>query len=201
MCNPRLKTEYEGAHGFTLVEVMISVAVLSIAMFAIMSFFISQHKVDATNQRNFVQQQGGMFLLSTLTKDLRRAGYMHSSSGADQDVDIAERKKIRFYVDSASQVIYEYNSTTNSLVHYDDFYTVGRTIYDELNITTLSFKYYDSSDTEISSPVVSSDLDEIVRIDIYFEVRPNSSEIGGGNIEAISFGNSVRPRNLGMYEE
>jgi len=195
----------ERVNGFTLTEVLIGMTVLVIAFLAMFTFFVSQHKVDATNQRNFKQQQQAMFLLDTLVKDMRRAGYMHKGkgNGPNQDIKTAESKRIKFYVGDSSSVTYQYNSTTNKISQYNSSFPTGRTIYDELNITTFSFRYYNSSGAEISTPVgTSADLKDIRRIDIYLEVQaPSSATASLGITTSIPFKASVRPRNLGMYEE
>jgi prepilin-type N-terminal cleavage/methylation domain-containing protein len=207
MSHPVEAVKIDGAepHGFTLVELLIGIAVMSIAFFSMFAFFISQHKVDATNQRNFKQQQLAMFLLDTLVKDIRRAGYMHkgSGSGADQDIKIAESKRIKFYVGDTSSVTYLYNSTTDNITQYNDTYPSGRVIYDELNITTLSFRYFNSSGSTISFPIsTSTTLKSIRRVDIYLEVQPDSSASASlGLTTGTPFQASVRPRNLGLYEE
>ncbi len=195
----------ERVKGFTLTEVLVGMAILGIAFLAMFTFFVSQHKVDATNQRNFKQQQQAMYLLDTLVKDVRRAGYMHKGkgSGSNQDIKTAESKRIKFYVGDSSSVTYQYNSTTNKILQYNSSFPTGRTIYDELNITTLSFRYYNSSGAEISTPVgTSTDLKDIRRIDIYLEVQALSSATASlGITSSMPFKASVRPRNLGMYEE
>lgn len=193
----------EGAWGFSLIELLIGMAVLGIAFFAMFTFLVSQHKVDATNQRNFTQQQQAMFLLDTLVKEIRDAGYLHKGSGDNQDIKTAESRRIKFYVSASSSVMYRYNATTSKIVQYNDTYPSGRTIYDELNVTSFSFRYYNGSGSEISAPVTTStNLKNIRRVDIYVEVQPQSSASASmGVTTAMPFKASVNPRNLGMYEE
>ena len=201
----KLRSDGEGTGGFSLVELMISMAVLGIAFFTMFTFFISQHKVVSTNQRNFTQQQQAVFLLDTLVKDIRRAGYFHKGegSGADQDVKIAESRKIKFYVDTSSSVQYEYDAGTEKMYQFNDTFPAGRVIFDELNITTLSFRYYNAGGTTLSNPVATTlDLRSIRRVDIYMEVKPLSSASASvGMTHAMPFNASVKPRNLGLYEE
>lgn len=193
----------DGAGGFSLIELLIGMAVLGIAFFSMFTFLVSQHKVDATNQRNFTQQQEAMFLLDTLVKDIRDAGYMHKGSGSNQDIKTAESRQIKFYISASSSIIYRYNATTDKVMQYNSAYPSGRTIYTELNVTSFSFRYYNATGGEISAPVTTStNLKSIRRIDIYVEVQPQSSASSSmGMTAAMPFKASVRPRNLGMYEE
>lgn len=194
------KSEPSGMSGFSLLELVISMAVASIAALIIGTFFLSQNRMDAANARDFTQQTQGMYLLSTLTKEIRKAGYLHVSNGSDQDIDIADDNEIRFYVDDVSQVTFYYNATTDSVTQFTDIYTTGRTIYSDLNITNFSFSYFNNANTQLLTPVSSSSLEEIRKIDINYTVQADFTNLGR-SADAITFNNSVRPRNLGMYEE
>lgn len=184
--------------GFTLIELLIGLAILGIALFSVFTFFISQHKVDATNQRYAKQQQQAMYLMDILVKDIRNAGYNHTASSSDPDVKTAESRKIRFFIGSNSSVTYEWMSSEQKIYQTNSTFPSGRKIFSDLNITTLSFKYYNSAGTELTAPVTgSSNLGSIRRVDIYVEVQPDTTYAAGATT-AIPFSVSVRPRNLGL---
>lgn len=80
----RLKSNDSVAgRGFSLIELMITIAISMIITTALGSIFISSAKLKAENDRLGEQIENGRFALDTLTQELRLAGYW---GGMDMDL-------------------------------------------------------------------------------------------------------------------
>jgi type IV pilus assembly protein PilW len=85
----------KSTHGFTLIEVLIALAITGIVMSALYSIFIPQTKTYATQEQIVDLQRGLRFGMSLMERDLRNVGYnpgdltesRAASDGVDNDCD------------------------------------------------------------------------------------------------------------------
>lgn len=75
MLNLTQKKRLQTDNGFTLVELMIALAVGGIVMAAVMTSFLSQHNVYLAQDEVVEMQQNARVVLDMLTRDIRTAGY------------------------------------------------------------------------------------------------------------------------------
>ncbi len=71
-----------GEYGFTLVELMIAMAVGGIVMGAVMTSFLSQHRSYLAQDEVVEMQQNARVAMDMLTRDIRSAGYDPNDLGA-----------------------------------------------------------------------------------------------------------------------
>jgi prepilin-type N-terminal cleavage/methylation domain-containing protein len=83
-------TDVQGQRGFTLIEVLIAVAVFGVATVYVMQTFTNQHKAYAVIDQVSEAQQNGRVVTDLIERDLRHAGYMVPAGagvcGADSTV-------------------------------------------------------------------------------------------------------------------
>jgi len=83
-CMLRTANRNPGNQGFTLVELLIAIAVGSIVMAAVMTSFLSQHNVYLAQDEVVQIQQSARVAMDMLTRDIHSAGYNpnHLAGGA-----------------------------------------------------------------------------------------------------------------------
>ena len=79
-----------GAQGFTLVEVLLAIAISGLVIAALYSFYLMQKKTGETQQGVAVMQQDLRGLMQTMAQDIRMAGYapVDASHFGFQDVTV-----------------------------------------------------------------------------------------------------------------
>ncbi len=77
-----MKRQLKSEKGFTLVEIMVAIAILGLVVMAISSSFISQQREGLTQEDVAEAQQSARIGLETMVKDIRRAGIMVKPSVA-----------------------------------------------------------------------------------------------------------------------
>jgi type IV pilus assembly protein PilW len=75
MNEKNIKTNINKNQGFTIIELMIAMAIVSLVMAAIVSAFIFQQESYNTQEQVAVMQQNGRAAMSALSRDVRIAGF------------------------------------------------------------------------------------------------------------------------------
>jgi len=81
MCISVKNDRNQGVEGFTLVELMIAMAVGGIVMAAVMTSFLSQHRSYLAQDDVVEMQQNVRVAMDMLTRDIRSAGYDPTETG------------------------------------------------------------------------------------------------------------------------
>ena len=166
-------------NGFTLVELLVSLAVLGIFIVAMGSVFtITKQAVTTQGVSADVQQKVRMGL-QTMMQDIRLAGLDPDQSDLF-GVEQATSTKIRFTKDidqngviddgNEERITYELQGT--QVVQIQDEGTasqVSAVLLD--NVANLNFSFFDSDNSSIAPPVAAANLENIHAVDILLSVN------------------------------
>jgi type IV pilus assembly protein PilW len=157
------------ADGFTLVELMISMAVGGIVMGAVMTSFLSQHRSYLAQDEVVEMQQNARVAMDLLTRDIRSAGYDPNNLGAG--ITVAGVNNLVFTRDDGTGALETINYT---LVDAYDTESRNDGIVDDLgrdegggampvaeNIEQLEFQYLDKDGIVIPLPASLADIRSI----------------------------------------
>jgi len=164
-----------GQKGFSLLELMVAIAIASILMAAISTFYHNQLKTHVTQQELLDMQQDARAAMYMMTREIRMAGFDPQNAGAtirlangtelafDSDIDgpadgaIVASERIYYGLDNGNLVRGGWTNAANPVP--DNLSPVA------LNIDALNFVYLDSAgDT-------TTDLDAIRSIQITLVAR------------------------------
>lgn len=139
--------------GFTLVELMVALAVGSIILASVMTAFLSQHNTYLAQGQVVEMQQNARIAIAMMVSDIRSAGYDPDNLGAG--ITVAGAQNLSFTRDNGAGVL---QTISYSLV--DAFAAEGRNdgVVDDLardegtgpvpvaeNVSQLEFRYLDAS--------------------------------------------------------
>ena len=177
--------------GFTAIELMISLAILSIALSSIYSLYMSFIRTCTNECVKIRVQQSVRSGLDMMVRDIRLAGLDPEGTG-DFGIIAVTPQRIQFTADrdmdgelddadatdgidlpDMENMAYEYdgNSTLKMFLYKAD----GNPETDEVmaeNVTDLTFTYYNSNDD------TTSNLDEIRTVDIQMTIQKPSGKDG-----------------------
>ena len=177
--------------GFTAIELMISLAILSIALSSIYSLYMSFIRTCTKEGVKIRVQQSVRSSLDMMIRDIRLAGLDPEGTG-DFGIIAVTPQRIQFTADrdmdgelddadatdgidlpDMENMAYEYdgNSTLKMFLYEAD----GNPETDEVmaeNVTDLTFTYYNSNDD------TTSNLDEIRTVDIQMTIQRPSGKDG-----------------------
>ncbi|MBI5591872.1 MAG: prepilin-type N-terminal cleavage/methylation domain-containing protein [Deltaproteobacteria bacterium] len=163
--------------GFTLIEVMIAIAMTGIVMGAIYGIFFSANQTYFTQDAVTDTQQRARIGLDFMVRDIRIAG-LDPMGTAVAGIEAATATKIRFTADrnmngaieniNRERLTYEYDGNRLCLYEGADLGTppppATETLID--NVSALSFIYRDVDGIAIVLPVSASNLANIRTVDI-----------------------------------
>ena len=158
--------------GFTLVEILVALAVMGIAVGAIYGVFTASNKSYHTQDRVAEAQQGVRVGVDFMVRNIRIAG-LDPLNTAGAGIEQATTTRIRFTSDidmngiidnpqDEERITYEYDSANNRLRRCLYEGTTGeswQTLID--NVSVLSLGYLDANGNTIAVPVAATDLDNI----------------------------------------
>lgn len=209
--------------GFTLIELMIAMAVGLVLLAAVYSFFILQNKELNKQEQVAVMQDNARMAMDMMTREIMMAGYGATSSlprcvGTTTatntpcvGITAANTNSISFSADLDNS-----GSTTsgsNENITYDLYTTaagvqvLGRSsnggshqpvvenIYPSGTEPALSFTYLKADGSPITG---SPDLSLIRSIQIVITARTANVDPATGNYRYFTLTSKVAPRNLGM---
>ena len=165
--------------GFTLLEVVIAIAITGIVLGAIYGVFASANKSYFTQDSVADTQQRARIALDFMVRDIRLAG-LDPSGNAAAGIEEATATKIRFTADNSMNGVIEnanrerltYEYAGNDLYIYEGadlgspppVPPATEILID--NVSALSFTYRDADGVAIALPVSASDLANIRTVDI-----------------------------------
>ncbi|MDP6395421.1 MAG: prepilin-type N-terminal cleavage/methylation domain-containing protein [Desulfobacterales bacterium] len=181
-------------NGFTLVELLVAMAVTLIVVAALVSVFTVQNKYF-TRQSEIVEiQEDVRSGLQMMISELTMAGYDPTKTSGAGMIS-ADTNIIQFsqdlegngdILDPHEDIEYTYDAIDQQLTRNSQPLAE--------NIQALAFKYYDENNVELTSgpPLIPADLANVRRI----VVTLTAVSRDGDRIRTLSSG--VRPRNLGL---
>ncbi|HBB16688.1 MAG TPA: hypothetical protein DCZ97_06655 [Syntrophus sp. (in: bacteria)] len=203
--------------GFTLVELITSMAIGMIVLSALYSVFIMQNRTLSTQEQIAEIQQTARIGMDIMLRDIRMAGYNPSKttswiSGTKPGLTNATADSLSFVSDlnaDADTTAAEVNPEEN--VTYDRVDDGGisclrRTVNGAgnslvENMESLTFVYYDEAGNTLSLPASLSDVRKIqVTITAKTALPDNAyvDPILGDHYRRYSLTSQVTPRNLGL---
>ena len=157
--------------GFTLVEMVMALAISSIVLAAIYSVFSIANKNFTTQNAAANVQQNLRSAIGLMARDIRLAGL--DPSGSDNfGIGYASQSKIRFTLDSIDSGSGDFNGIVDETNFEEITYDfqgnqVMQTLYETVttsspdaaalinNITNLNFAYFDAANTDLIDYVLS----------------------------------------------
>ena len=195
--------------GFTAIELLISLAIMSIALTSIYSMYMSFIRTCTKEGVKIRVQQSVRSGLDMMIRDIRLAGLDPEGTG-DFGIVAATSQRIQFTADRDMDGELDDADSTDGInapdmehmaYEYDGSGKLKMALYkangdpemDEImaeNVTGLTFIYFDSNDD------TTSDLDEIRTVDIQMTVQKSSGQDGQISRTLVK---RVKCRNLDYY--
>ena len=200
-------------HGFSLIEMLITMAIAGVVVSAIYSVFLSSNRSYRTQDQVAGAQQGARVGIDFMVRDIRMAGLdaLSSVSPATDAVDSpgagikqATATKIRFTSDidmdgaieeaNSERTTYQYDAANNELdrILYEGTGSVDSQTLIE-NVSALTFSYLDGDGANIAVPVAAGDLGNIRTVEISITCQGTDAE---GDAFTRTLNTRVRCRNL-----
>ncbi len=154
-------------NGFTLIETMVVIAIMSIVLGAIYSVFAATNRSTTNNEVIAEVMQNLRTSIDFMEQDIRMAGLDRFGS-ANAGIEAATATNLRFTADrnmddvlndNIERITYFYDAANNRLRQclwegtLDDWQTVAE------NVTNFQFSYMDADDNLLAFPI--ADLSEI----------------------------------------
>jgi len=194
--------------GFSLIELLIALAVTSILLVGIFNIFLSQHRTYIAQDQIVEMQENVRAAMDIMLRDIRMAGYDPTEVGGMGITNIDEAiPSLSFTADinengvigaseSNEDITYRYDSNTLEIRRKS-------TTNDNLlplvsNIQSLDFRYFDENGNLLPSPVSAANV-RIVEISITSRTSnpdPYYSQNSGFRTRTLT--SKVNLRNLGF---
>ena len=158
---------FENKNGFTLIELAVVIAIMSIVLGAIYSVFAATNRSTTNNEVIAEVMQNLRTSIDFMEQDIRMAGLDRFGS-ANAGIEAATATNLRFTADrnmddvlndNIERITYFYDAANNRLRQclwegtLDDWQTVAE------NVTNFQFSYMDADDNLLAFPI--ADLTEI----------------------------------------
>lgn len=193
------------ADGFTIIEVLVAMAIVGVVMGAIYNVFNSSNRSYHTQERVADAQQRVRTGVSYMARDIRMAGF-DPTGGGNAGVEVATATKLRFTADmnrangiediDRERITYEYdaaNSRLRQCLYEGSGSEAWQTLIDDVN--ALTFTYLDPDDNTIAAPVAAADLANIKTVVVSLNVQGNDAK---GNTFSRALSSRVICRNLNL---
>lgn len=196
---------YGDSKGFTLVEILIALAIMSIVTTAIYQLYISNYKTWVSQDLVTEMQQNARFSIDLMTREMQLMGYDIPSgetavkeatsnkitfwardegiSGTVQE----QRRKVSFYLDGTELKMDVTKETGSS--------ETGKVVAE--NVETLVFAYYDDQNNQITQ---AADIGQIRRVKVSLTVKTSRKDPITLDYKRMTLVTELRPRNLGIGE-
>ncbi|MBA3035710.1 MAG: prepilin-type N-terminal cleavage/methylation domain-containing protein [Desulfobacterium sp.] len=191
-------------NGFTLIELMITIAISSIAMFAIYGVFISSNHAYRTQEGAVDAQQRARVGLDLMVRNIRMAG-LDPLGSAGAGIEVATASNIRFTADvdmtgaidtaNDERLTYNYNNVdTLNQIRYEG--TASQNFQPMLDrVRALTFTYRNAAGGIIVAPVTGAALANIRSVDITITCDGVGER---GQILTRTLSTRVNCRNIGI---
>lgn len=195
-----------GSSGFSLIELMIALAVGMVVLAAIYGVFTLQQRTFSNQDRLVEMQQSARAAIDMMVRELRMAGFNPTGmTGTDKPrILSATANSIRFTFDinatghtwgSNEDVQYYLYTPVSDGIQKLGRATAGGTQPLAENIQNLSFTYTLSDGTQTTAPT-SAQLAEITDILITLTARTSQVDPTTGQYRTLTVTAQVKPRNL-----
>lgn len=196
--------------GFTLIELMIAMAVGLVVLSAVYAVFTVQNKELNKQEQIAVMQQNARMAMDMMTREIMMAGYGRSamtrcsgttstSSTTCVGITEANANSISFSTDLNDTGVL---GGPNEYMSYDLYassgiQSLGRTANGNRqpvveNVSSLNFFYYDASE------MPTTNLANIRRIQIVITTQTANIDPVLGTVRTYTLTSNVTPRNLGL---
>lgn len=187
--------------GFTLVELLVSIAMFGVIVSLIINARIDQQKQSITQQQAVEMQQNIRSTLYIMTRDIRMAGYdPEGTNGAGISKDLpgspTEGTLTFSLVDDDDTLKTITYSLIGNQIRKDE--GGGMQLLAE-NITNLKFEYFDKNRDELTMPIDQADINDIrsIQITVTTSTDPNPLSNSADNNDR-TLTTTVKCRNLGL---
>jgi type IV pilus assembly protein PilW len=196
-----------GKMGFSLLELAVAVAIMSIVFTAIFGVFSLSSRTYTTQSVAADVQQSVRSAMEIMGMDIRMAGLDPTASG-NFGVELATTTKLRITSDSIDAGIGDYNGVVNDINSERITYELtdndlNQILYEGTgsqnsqplisNVQNLIFTYFDGDDNNLASPVAAADLANIQTVQISITVQEPA---GRGDPVSRTLTKRVKCRNL-----
>lgn len=190
----------ENQKGFTLVELLVVLALSGIVTAAVYKSFTAQQQVYVAQDQAAVMQQDVRAALEIMVKELRMAGYDPVGT-ADAGILVATSSMIQFTADhNRNGVLVTPGPPASNDPHEDITYSlrpeadpnddgIATVFPSELrraswgvpqplaeNVEVLNFVYLDENNAVMATPVTGADLDRIRSVQVFIVVRSDQED-------------------------
>jgi prepilin-type N-terminal cleavage/methylation domain-containing protein len=181
MAAPNLR---ENKSGFTLIELCVVIAIMSIVLGAIYSVFAATNRSTTNNEVIAEVMQNLRSSIDFMEQDIRMAGLDRFGS-ANAGIEAAAADNLRFTADrnmddalndNIERITYFYDAANNRLRQclwegtLDDWQTVAE------NVTNFQFSYLDADDNLLAFPI--ADLSEIRTVVVSMSIQQPAGRSG-----------------------
>jgi type IV pilus assembly protein PilW len=201
--------------GFTLLELLIAMTIGLIVLGSIFSSFTTQKKSYELQEQITVMEQNLRVPIDFITRDLRNAGYNPTEDlTIGTSVGIVPGGGINITANSI-RILSDLNGDGDTGDTGEDVdYSLDGTDYTDgitfdidrngqplvQNVTALTFKYYDSTGTEITTlPITGDNLSNIRLVEVSITARTSDEDMTfttGANIRGTAADGTCRTRTL-----
>lgn len=187
-----------GSGGFSVVELVVALAVMLVVMVGIISLFTSLNRTYTTQNVAAAVQQVARTGIDIMTRNIRMAGFNPLNINPIGIVE-ASANKIRFHydldgsgsiemdADPREDIAYLLNHNKQLIKQNNGNSRSNRSLVD--NVRDLRFKYFDADDQETST------VDDIRTVEITLTIREKA---GREQFLSRSYSTRVICRNLGL---
>lgn len=183
--------------GFTLIELMASIAISGIVLGAITATFISQSRSYDVQEQINGMQQGARASMDMITREVRMAGY-NTNSGLSFDGITYDTTQIRVLAnldgdgdtgDTNEDIIYSYDAVDDVIERT----TGGTTETLVENIDAFTFQYLDGSGTATTT---TADIRQMQITITAKTSKPDPTYTTNGGYRIYTLTSLITPRNL-----
>jgi prepilin-type N-terminal cleavage/methylation domain-containing protein len=189
--------------GFTLIEIIVVVAITALLGVAVSTFFIDTFSLQRIISGNLSASGDARRALKTMTAEIRTASPSSLGTYALSDAatstftfysnidDDAVKERVRYFIDAGDLKKAVLKPTGNPLA-YDGAEAMSTLVHDIQNGTSSLFLYYDETYTGTTTPLAAGfDITDVrlVRIDIGIDSDPNKPPSARWYTTQVSFRN------------
>jgi prepilin-type N-terminal cleavage/methylation domain-containing protein len=207
-----MKRDTSNKKGFTLVELLVTMAVASIVIIAIYSLYTYFLKTSTGQDRLLEIQQESRIAMEIVVKEVRASGCYYRVTPiitaeanrfefeADTDPDPTKGPwKIRYDRDTTNNKLQRSFAEWDSGISSYGAYTLNQPVANQ--ITGLTFSYYDENGILIPAPISSlANRDRIRRVDIQIQAQTDKPNPLTTKFDTVTLDTSIYLRCMGVEQ-
>lgn len=185
--------------GFTVIELLISLAVNVVLLGAVFIFFMNQNKTVTGHEQIMRVQQNAKNAVRNISNDLMMIGYnpkryaFTAISGSAGEVRFRQYTAPSFTGHRVTTIVFDENARTLSRI------VNGNTRPIAGNIKRAEFRYYNQGGVEMPLPIKKATSADVRQVSISLTTVTKQNRAGFSNFTTVTFTERVTPPNLG-YE-